>query len=247
MLGLVGTLEKTAPDRDDFNLTEFFCALSLLTEFLPGFITDGTFIPKKSLMSEIPRNKAEIILQAALKQFAENGFHSSPISQLATRAGVGVGSIYRYFKDKDALIHAVFNQVDAELQRAIVHNFDPGLPDQQQHIQLVVNLIAYLKNHPREFKFLEQYYSSPYGSAKKHAKFLHADVDEHPNPFVNLFASISKKAQRNLPLPLYLAMTFGPVIFILRDALSGEVVLDDALIQQTAAASWRAIGVHELI
>lgn len=198
-------------------------------------------------MPKVSRNKAEIILQAALEQFAENGFHSSPISQLATRAGVGVGSIYRYFKDKDELIHAVYNQVDVELQQAIAHNFDSSLPDQQQHIQLVVNLIDYLKNHPREFKFLEQYYSSPYGSAKKHAKFLHADIDEHPNPFVNLFASISRKVQRNLPLPLYLAMTFGPVIFLLRDTLSGEVVLNDALVQQTAVASWRALGVDELI
>ncbi len=199
-------------------------------------------------MPKHSQNKAEIILQAALEQFAEKGFHSSPVSELAHRAGVGVGSIYRYFKDKDALIHAVFKRVDVELQQAITQNFDPKLPDQQQHIQLVVNLIAYLKNRPCEFKFLEMYYSSPYGSAEKHAKFLRveAEVDEHLNPFVTLFAGISKKAQRDLPLPLYLAMTFGPIIYLLRDALSGYVILNDALIQQVAAASWRAIGEHGL-
>jgi len=193
-------------------------------------------------MKQMPPNKAKIILQTALEQFAENGFHGSPISQLATRAGVGVGSIYRYFKDKDELIHAVFKQVDEELQQAITHNFDPTLSDQQQHIQLVVNLIHYLKERPHEFKFLEQYYSSPYGSEEKHAKFLLAEVKEPPNPFANLFASISQKNQQKLPLPLYLAMTFGPVIFLLRDALSGYVELDDTLIEQTAAASWRALG-----
>ncbi len=192
-------------------------------------------------MPKISQNKAEIILQAALKQFAENGFHCSPVSQLAICADVSVGSIYRYFKDKDALIHAVFKHVDSQLQQAVSHDFDAGLSAQKQHIQLIVNLIYYLKEHPHEFKFLEQYYSSPYGSEEKHAKFLRSEINEPPNPFVSLFANICQKNQQKLPLPLYLAMTFGPVIFVLRDALSGHVDLDDVLIEQIAAASWRAL------
>ena len=52
-------------------------------------------------MSKISKNKPDVIVQAALELFAENGFHCSPISQLAALAKVGVGSIYRYFKDKD--------------------------------------------------------------------------------------------------------------------------------------------------
>ena len=192
-------------------------------------------------MPKIPQSKAEIILRAALKQFAENGFHCSPVSQLAIRADVGVGSIYRYFKDKDALIHAVFKQVDSQLQQAVGRDFDLGLSERKQHIQLMVNLIHYLQKHPHEFKFLEQYYSSPYASEEKHAKFLQPEANEPPNPFVSLFANINKKNQQKLPLPLYLAMTFGPVIFVLRDALSGHVDLDDVLIEQIAAASWRAL------
>lgn len=192
-------------------------------------------------MSVDSQNKAEIILQAALEQFAENGFHCSPVSQLAIRADVGVGSIYRYFKDKDALIHAVFEQVDSQLQQAIGRDFDLGLSAQEQHVQLMINLIHYLKEHPHEFTFLEQYYSSPYAREEKHAKFLQPEVNEPPNPFVNLFAHIQQKNQQKLPLPLYLAMTFGPVIFALRDALSGHVELDDVLIEQIAAASWRAL------
>ena len=42
-------------------------------------------------MSPIPKNKHDVILQAALEQFSENGFHSSPVSQLATLAGLVSG------------------------------------------------------------------------------------------------------------------------------------------------------------
>ncbi len=187
------------------------------------------------------QNKSDLILYAALEQFAENGFHSSPVSQLASLAGVGVGSIYRYFKDKDELIHAVFTMVDDALQKAITASLNPDLSGRSKFIQLVTSLIQYLDKHPQEFRFLEQYYSSPYGADKKRAKFLCEGRGDSSNPFVDLFFSNKAKSLKDLPLPLYLAMTLGPIIFLLRDSLSGLVTLDDALIQQTAEASWNAI------
>ncbi len=192
-------------------------------------------------MSIAQQDKSNTILHAALEQFSENGFHSSPVSELATRAGVAVGSIYRYFDDKEALIHAVLSMVDDALQEAITKSIDPALSGRSKFIQLVTNLIQYLDKHPQEFKFLEQYYSSPYGSDKKHAKFLSEDTVDLSNPFVDLFSGETKGVLKDLPLSLYLAMTFGPIIFLLRDSLSGLVTLDDTLTQQTAEACWNAI------
>lgn len=192
-------------------------------------------------MSVTQQNKSDAILRAALKLFAENGFHSSPISQLAALAGVSVGSIYRYFTDKDELIHAVFSMVDDALQKAITASLDSTLSGRSEFIQLMTSLIHYLNNHPQEFKFLEQYYSSPYGSDKKHAKFLREGTVDPSNPFVDFFSGNKMGMLKSLPLPVYLAMTFGPIIFLLRDSLSGLVTLDETLIQQTAEASWNAI------
>jgi len=194
-------------------------------------------------MAPISTNKSDVILHAALEQFAENGFHSSPVAQLATLAGVGVGSIYRYFKDKDELIHAVFTMVDDDLQKAMVTHPDSSLSDRQQFIQLITNLIYYLNTHPRDFKFLEQYYSSPYSIQTKRATFSHEDPTEPVNPFVKFFSGSTRGTIKKLPLSLYLAMIFGPATFLLRNSLSGPVTMDDALIQQTAEASWNAIKI----
>ncbi|MFK5927748.1 MAG: TetR/AcrR family transcriptional regulator [Desulfuromusa sp.] len=192
-------------------------------------------------MSAIPKNKRDAILNAALNQLAENGFHSSPVSRLATLAGVSVGTIYRYFKDKDAVIHAVYEKVDEALSKELVKNLASTGSEKLQYIQLVTNLIDYLNSHPKEFKFLEQYYSSPYGIEKKHAKFLREGKADQENPFMEFFSGSQPGVIKKLPLPLYLAITFGPITFLLRDALSGLVTLDDTLIQQTAEASWNAI------
>lgn len=44
------------------------------------------------------------ILEAAIKVFAEQGFHQSTISQIAREAGVADGTIYLYFKNKDDIL-----------------------------------------------------------------------------------------------------------------------------------------------
>ena len=181
------------------------------------------------------------ILEAALDLFAENGFHSSPMSRIATLAGVGVGSIYRYFSDKDALIHALFDKVDTPLKKAMEDTIDTALPTNQQFIHFVSNLIRYLCSHPRDFRFFEQYYNSPYGIDKVHAEIVEID-GEPTNLFTRLFLNGQKEGSiRKLPLPVYPVMTFGPVSFFVRYSLSGRTTVDDVMIRATAEACWNAI------
>lgn len=45
------------------------------------------------------------ILAAALDEFSQNGFAAARLDDVAKRAGVAKGTIYLYFKDKEALFH----------------------------------------------------------------------------------------------------------------------------------------------
>jgi len=49
-------------------------------------------------------DKKKCIIQSALDLIQENGFHASPVSQVAKNAGVAASTIYTYFENKDALI-----------------------------------------------------------------------------------------------------------------------------------------------
>ncbi len=46
-------------------------------------------------------------MQSALDEFSERGFHATTIESIAERAGIAKGTVYRYFKTKDALFTAL--------------------------------------------------------------------------------------------------------------------------------------------
>lgn len=53
-------------------------------------------------------NKEQAIIEAAIKVFAETGYHESKISKIAETAGIATGSIYLYFKNKEEILYKIF-------------------------------------------------------------------------------------------------------------------------------------------
>ena len=58
------------------------------------------------------------ILAAAAKVFAEKGFHSTTIKDIATEAGIAHGTIYNYFENKTALMLGIFDRLNETDQRS---------------------------------------------------------------------------------------------------------------------------------
>ncbi|MFZ2950245.1 MAG: helix-turn-helix domain-containing protein, partial [Desulfuromonadaceae bacterium] len=56
--------------------------------------------------------KRDEIVRAALELIAENGFHGAPMAMIAEKAGVGAGTIYRYFENKDVLINELYRGLE---------------------------------------------------------------------------------------------------------------------------------------
>ena len=54
-------------------------------------------------------NKYHLILEAAVKVFARQGFYQSTVAQIAKEAGVADGTIYLYFKNKDDILVQFFS------------------------------------------------------------------------------------------------------------------------------------------
>jgi TetR/AcrR family fatty acid metabolism transcriptional regulator len=60
-------------------------------------------------------DKRARILEAAIKIFAERGFHTATVAEIARAAGVADGTIYLYFKGKDDLLLRLFDEKMTEL------------------------------------------------------------------------------------------------------------------------------------
>jgi AcrR family transcriptional regulator len=70
----------------------------------------------KPLRKDAARNR-EKLLAAAVVLFAERGTEGS-LEEVAKRAGVGIGTLYRHFPTRDALVEAAYRNEVAQLRAA---------------------------------------------------------------------------------------------------------------------------------
>jgi len=70
-------------------------------------------VTKITLRADAARNR-EALIEAAAKAFAEQGL-DVPVEEIARRAGVGVGTVYRHFGGKEQLIDAILDQRIGEM------------------------------------------------------------------------------------------------------------------------------------
>jgi TetR/AcrR family fatty acid metabolism transcriptional regulator len=66
-------------------------------------------------------DKRRIILDAAVRVFAREGFHTCRVSDIADEAGVAYGLVYHYFKSKDQVLDTLFLERWNILLEAIRH------------------------------------------------------------------------------------------------------------------------------
>ena len=82
----------------------------LLEKILIERAEETTPLPSK-------RSAKERILEAALEVFSNKGFHPATTDEIAERAGVGKGTLYRYFETKEKLFAQLVRLRTEELRR----------------------------------------------------------------------------------------------------------------------------------
>lgn len=63
------------------------------------------------------------LLDAAIAEFGEKGFHAASVSAITTRAGIGQGTFYIYFASKDACYAVASDATSRALRRALLRGF----------------------------------------------------------------------------------------------------------------------------
>jgi TetR/AcrR family transcriptional regulator, fatty acid metabolism regulator protein len=84
--------------------------------------------------------KRRQLLDAAVRVFARKGFHASRVGDIAEEAGVAHGLLYHYFRSKDEVLEAVFDENWSVLLARIASVEETGEPavDQLRHIAAIV-------------------------------------------------------------------------------------------------------------
>jgi len=186
------------------------------------------------------RSKRDEIVQAALELIANNGFHGTPMSMIAEKAGVGAGTIYRYFESKDALMTASHEELAKKLLSELQRKYSTADTFRERFLHLSRTLLKYFVAHPVDFRFLEQYFNSPYGVSLRRER-IRGETGEQ-DLFKEFFEQgIKEKVLKDVPLFIHFGMAIGPIICLARDHSLGLITLNEEEIAQVSEACWDAI------
>lgn len=67
----------------------------------------------------INQEKRRLLLEAAVRVFAQKGFHGARVGDVAAEAGVAHGLVYHYFSSKDELLETIFRETWTALLAAM--------------------------------------------------------------------------------------------------------------------------------
>ena len=186
-------------------------------------------------------DKRRRILDAALKMFAARGYHGTSVPDVADAAGVGVGTLYRYFDDKNALVNEVYRDAKQRLKAALLADLE--LPDLYQldnaehwFNELWHRLAVFARAEPDAFRFLEMQDHVEYLDAKSRALEL--------SVLAPLWFAGKRLHARSggPPVDIAIALLWGAFVGLVKAARLGYLPLDDKKLAQAGQAAWRIIA-----
>jgi AcrR family transcriptional regulator len=99
--------------------------------------------------------QAEKILTAAGRLFASHRFHEVRMEDVACAAGVGKGTLYRYFTDKEELYLALLSRAAAGLRRGIDDGQAAADGPRARLEALIAAILDYFDDNPYLFDLIQ--------------------------------------------------------------------------------------------
>src|SRR5689334_14976373 len=138
--------------------------------------------PHRAIVSD----KREAIMTAALELFVERGFFGTAVPEIADKAGVGAGTIYRYFESKEALVNALYRQEKQRFAERVIHDF-PTTPIARELFRTMwMRMATFAIASPKPFIFMELHH---------HASYLDAESRALEARMLDLFTNVVVAAQ----------------------------------------------------
>jgi AcrR family transcriptional regulator len=161
------------------------------------------------------------------------------MAMIAERAKVAAGTIYCFFKSKDDLITETFAYLERQMLAAIMEHYPEARPIRERFLHVCKQLVNYFLMSPKEFRFIEQFYNSPYGVACRRDRLL-GKMDKH---IITELIEEGRRQQviKDMPQPILIALAFGPLIDVCRNHILQYFELDEPNINRTVEACWDAV------
>ena len=182
-------------------------------------------------------DKREAILAAALELFVERGFFGTAVPEIAERAGVGAGTIYRYFESKEALVNAIYRQEKLHFAHVVLDDFPASAPTREQFRLLWTRMATFATEHTNAFIFMELHH---------HARYLDEESRALENRMTEVFTGVVTRAQAQGDLKagsprLLMGLVMGAFIGVMRSCVEIDTPLTQADWKLAEQCVWEAV------
>jgi AcrR family transcriptional regulator len=186
-------------------------------------------------------DKRRRILDAALVTFAARGYHGTTVPEVAAAAGVGTGTLYRYFEHKESLVNEVYRDAKLRLRDALLDNsvtvdISSLGAAEAWFAALWSRLAAFARANPQAFRFLEM---------QDHVEYLD---DASKQLELSVLAPLLLAGRRlrdrtaGIAIEIAIALIWGAFVGLIKADRLGYLSLDDARLDSARAACWRILA-----
>jgi TetR/AcrR family transcriptional regulator, multidrug resistance operon repressor len=182
-------------------------------------------------------SKRKQIMQVALELFIEQGFHGTSVQMIADRASIAAGSLYRYFQGKEDLIRQIYRMSVQMMVEKLFANVQLTEVNFSTYRQMWLNACFGIQSHNPVILFKDLYERSPFLTAEDRvwAQACWQPLDDFYQSGIDcgLFHA--------MPPCLLAALSLSTVQCAMHEHKFYDFEFTDALKEQMAAASWKAI------
>ena len=182
-------------------------------------------------------DKREAIMNAALELFVERGFFGTAVPEIAEKAGVGAGTIYRYFDSKEALVNALYRQEKQRFAERTISDFPKATIARELFRTMWMRMAKFAVENPKPFVFLELHH---------HASYLDAESQALEQRMLDLFTNVVVAAQARGELKagsprLLMGLVMGAFVGVIRSCVEINAPIGEADWVLAEQCVWEAI------
>lgn len=181
-------------------------------------------------------NKREAVMAAALELFVERGFFGTAVPDIADKAGVGAGTIYRYFASKEVLVNEIYRAEKMRWGQVLVASVATTTA-RELFRSLWLRMARFTVENQQSFVFMELHH---------HARYLDAESRALEQRMLELFANVITAAQARGELKvgpprLLMAIVMGAFIGVVRNSIEQQQTITAAEWKLAEQCGWEAI------
>ena len=198
---------------------------------------------KKQMLAENTRakqadDKRARLLAAALDLFETRGFDGVAVPEIAAKAGVAVGTVYRYFETKEALVNALYRLLKQSYNATVLAPVEPGLPTREIFSAYWQRMTAFARRNPHAIRFMDLHHHGAYLDDESRA--LSRTYAKAAERFVR--DARARGDIRDLDPVMVVALMWGAAAGLTKFSASGSLTFDERTANEMEEALWRAIA-----